>query len=42
MATARSTVGSLFTSIGQAADTLTASLGAVTTGIGMVNAYVNE
>ena len=42
MATARSTVGSLFTSVGQAADTLTASLGAVTTGIGMINAYISE
>ena len=42
MATARSTVGSLFTSVGKAADTITASLDAVTTGVGMINAYVNE
>ena len=42
MATARSTVGSLFTSVGKAADTITATLDAVTTGVGMVNAYVNE
>lgn len=42
MATARSTVGSLFTSVSKAADTLTASLDAVTTGVGMINAYVNE
>ena len=42
MATARSTVGSLFTSVSKAADTITASLDAVTTGVGMINAYVNE
>lgn len=42
MATARSTVGSLFSSVGKAADTVTASLDAVTTGVGMINAYVNE
>lgn len=42
MATARSTVGSIFNSVGKAADTITASLDAVTTGVGMINAYVNE
>ena len=42
MATARSTVGSLFGSVSKAADTLTASLDAVTTGVGMINAYVTE
>ena len=42
MATARSTVGSLFQSVGKAADTVTASLDAVTTGVGMINAYVME
>lgn len=42
MATARSTVGSLFSSVSKAADTITASLDAVTTGVGMINAYVTE
>ena len=42
MATARSTVGSIFNSVGKAADTITASLDAVTTGVGMINAYINE
>ena len=42
MATARSTVGSLFQSVSKAADTVTASLDAVTTGVGMINAYVTE
>lgn len=42
MATARSTVGSIFGSVGKAADTITATLDAASTGIGMVNAYVNE
>ena len=42
MATARSTVGSLFQSVGKAADTVTATLDAATAGIGMINAYVNE
>lgn len=42
MATARSTVGSLFSSVSKAADTVTASLDAVTTGVGMINAYVTE
>ena len=42
MATARSTVGSIFNSVGKAADTITSSLDAVTTGVGMINAYINE
>ena len=42
MATARSTVGSIFNSVGKTADTITASLDAVTTGVGMINAYINE
>ena len=42
MATARSTVGSIFASVGKTADTITASLDAVTTGVGMINAYINE
>lgn len=42
MATARSTVGSLFQSVGKAADTVTATLDAATAGIGMINAYVND
>ena len=42
MATARSTVGSLFSSVGKAADTITATLDAATEGIGMINAYVAD
>ena len=42
MATARSTVGSLFQSVSKTADTITATLDAVTTGVGMVNAYISE
>ena len=42
MATARSTVGSLFQSVGKAADTITATLDAATEGVGMINAYVKD
>ena len=41
MATARSTVGSLFNSVGKAADSITATLDAATAGVGMINAYIN-
>ena len=42
MATARSTVGSLFQSVGKAADTVTATLDAATAGVGMINAYITD
>ena len=42
MATARSTVGSLFGSVAKAADTLTATLDAASEGVGMINAYIAD
>lgn len=42
MATARSTVGSLFNSVGKAADTITATLDAASEGVGMINAYIAD
>ena len=42
MATARSTVGSLFQSVGKAADTITATRDAATEGVGMINAYIAD
>ena len=42
MATARSTVGSLFQSVGKAADTITATLDAASEGVGMINAYIAD